>query len=119
MDEITIIAEVTNKKHSDNYKYSINQSNGHSAIHRLIVQKDIQRSTDLRVYVFLLHSGSKIVKFMSFVVPFKHTKREEHTRPLLYSPLMCEPLLLNVYYCASPHVSMQDQTNKYTFPNSF
>ena len=85
----------------DIYKYLIDQSTGHA-----------QRSTNLRVYVFILRFCSKIVKFMSFVVPFKNTKREEHTRPLLYSPLMCEPLLLNVYYCASPHVSMQDQTNK-------
>ena len=29
MDEITIIVEVTNKKHSDNYKYLIDPSNGH------------------------------------------------------------------------------------------
>ena len=32
MEEITIIIEVTNKKHSDNYKYLIDQSNEHNAL---------------------------------------------------------------------------------------
>ena len=61
MDEITIILQVTNKKHSDIYKYLIDQSTGHA-----------QRSTNLRVYVFILRFCSKIVKFMFNVVPFKN-----------------------------------------------
>ena len=90
MDEITIIVEVTNKKHSDNYKYLIDQSNGHSLIHRpiAIVQRDVQRSTKLRICLFLLCLCSKIVKFMFFVVP--SITPEEHTGPLLYSTIMCE-----------------------------
>ena len=59
MDEITIIVEVTNKKHSDNYKYLIDQSNGHSAIHRPIVQRDVQRSSNVRVHEFLLFLAPK------------------------------------------------------------
>ena len=55
MDEITIILQVTNKKHSDIYKYLIDQSTGH-----------VQRSTYLRVFAFILSFCSKMVKFIQY-----------------------------------------------------